>query len=140
MARLRSTLARFGTAAILVPIVVSAPLFAMVACHQNTATASATRPLSPAEGAKDYDRTPGGPFVRPAVPEASGEPGAQGEPPPRQDCPPKCTPSGAWTGCGLAKLRGSGCVGCTPRCKGKGTAEEGWYDCNGVLIIQRPCA
>ncbi len=110
-----------------------------VACQQNRVTAAATKPLSPAEGANDYKENPGGPLVRPAVPEASGEPGSGDPEPGPPDCPPKCRGDGSWIGCGLKKPRGSGCHGCEPKCKGKGTQDEGWYDCSGVLIVARPC-
>ena len=56
------------------------------------------------------------------------------------DCPPRCSESGAWVGCGLEKPRGKGCGGCVPRCKSKGSAEEGWYDCSGVFIATAKCA
>jgi hypothetical protein len=56
------------------------------------------------------------------------------------DCPPRCSESGAWVGCGLEKPRGKDCGGCVPRCKSKGTPEEGWYDCSGVFIATAKCA
>lgn len=97
--------------------------------------AGATKPMSPAEGAGDYKHSPGGPHETPIIPTPGGEPNA-GE---VTDCPPKCNAAGAWIGCGLKKPRGSACEGCTPTCKGKGTADEGWYDCTGMLIVQRKC-
>lgn len=100
-------------------------------------SAAATKPLSPAEGAKDYDVNPGGPFEKPIIPSPSGEPSAG--PTEVADCPPTCGANGAWIGCGLKKARGSKCEGCTPKCKAKGTPDEGWYDCAGVLIVQRAC-
>lgn len=111
-------------------------LLSVSACNNGTrASAAATKPQSPAEGAADYKYSPGGPHEKPIIPAPSGEPTA-GE---ITDCPPKCNPEGAWIGCGLKKPRGSQCQGCTPKCKGKGTPDEGWYDCNGVLIVQRQC-
>ena len=40
----------------------------------------------------------------------------------------------------MKKPRGSKCKGCTPKCKKKGTVDEGWYDCAGVLIVQAECS
>jgi hypothetical protein len=106
--------------------------------RRNEATAGATRPMGPAEGASDYKYSPGGPHEPAAVPQASGEPEADA--PPASDCPPKCGSDGAWTGCGLNKPRGANCQNCVPKCKGKGTKDEGWYDCAGMLIAQRACS
>ncbi len=104
--------------------------------HQSISqTTAATKPMSPADGAKDYEKG-GGPHEPPVMPTASGEkPTSPGKP----DCPPQCTPAGAWVGCGLPKPRNSNCTGCTPKCKSKGTPDEGWYDCSGVLIVARAC-
>jgi len=109
--------------------------------QQATPTAAGTKPMSPAEGAADYKDNPMGPHERPPVPTTGGEPTASA-PSPGEDpaCPPKCSPDGSWVGCGLKKPRGTKCMGCTPKCKAKGSADEGWYDCTGVLIILRPCA
>lgn len=111
---------------------------ALAACAgENRVSASATKPMSPAEGAADYKHSPAGPAEKPVVPAPSGEPGVKA--PEIVECPPKCNADGSWSGCGLKKSRGSQCQGCAPKCKGKGTPDEGWYDCNGVLIVQRPC-
>ncbi len=112
--------------------------FAMQACGGGATTAAATKPMSPAEGAADYKENPMGPAERPPVPHPSGEPSASGAPA-GLDCPPKCGPDGAWIGCGLKKPRGTKCDGCNPKCKAKGSADEGWYDCTGVLIVLRQC-
>jgi hypothetical protein len=116
-----------------------APLLACGA-GQNVG-AQGTKPDSPATGAKDYDVTPGG---EPTGTDATGLPPSEGSstaaaatPP---DCPPKCTGDNVWVGCGLKKPRGSKCAGCTPKCKKKGTVDEGWYDCTGVLIVQANCS
>ena len=93
--------------------------------------------MSPAEGAADYKYSPGGPHERPVVPSPSGEPSSG--PAGVVHCPPTCNADGSWSGCGLKKSRGEACQGCSPKCKGKGSADEGWYDCNGVLIVQRQC-
>ena len=55
------------------------------------------------------------------------------------DCPPSCGPDGSWFGCGLRKPRGNLCAGCKPRCKGRDTKDEGWYDCQGVEIVAHKC-
>jgi hypothetical protein len=110
-----------------------APLASIGACTgSNAATAAATKPTSPANGAGDYNASPGGPHESPVIPTASGEPNASG------DCPPKCSDDGSWTGCGLKKPRGSNCKGCAPKCK-KTAKEEGWYDCSGMMIAERKC-
>lgn len=119
-------------------VVSLAPLgaaLAVSACSGNRATAAQTRPSGPADGAADYKYSPGGPHERPLIPSPSGEPTA-GE---IADCPPRCNADGSWGGCGLKKSRGSDCQGCAPKCKAKSTPDEGWYDCNGVLIVQRQC-
>lgn len=110
---------------------------AIAACSQPISkTTAATKPMSPADGTKDYENgtSPHGP---PVVPSASdtGEKGAPG----KVSCPPQCTPQGAWVGCGLPKPRNTNCTGCTPKCKSKSTPDEGWYDCSGVLIVARAC-
>lgn len=104
-----------------------------VGACSNTANTAATKPMSPANGAADYKDSPGGPHEPAVVPSGSGEPNSP------SDCPPKCSEEGSWIGCGLKKPRGTGCKGCTPKCKGKGTTMEGWYDCNGVMIAERKC-
>ncbi|MBI2394482.1 MAG: hypothetical protein HYV09_33235 [Deltaproteobacteria bacterium] len=120
-------------------VVVLAPLALTFACTSTPrGSAAATRPTSPADGAADYKYNPGGPHEKPIVPVPSGEPTAPAGVE-ITDCPPKCNPDGSWSGCGLKKPRGAACQGCTPKCKGKGTPDEGWYDCNGVLIAQRRC-
>jgi hypothetical protein len=120
---------------------VSACFGAAVACtKQNRETpAAVTKPMGPAEGAKDYEQNPAGPLQKPIVPIGSSEPKNAGGSPEVEQCPPTCSPQGGWIGCGLTKIRGSKCEGCTPKCKGKGSPDEGWYDCAGVLIIARPC-
>jgi len=122
-------------------VVTLAPLgagFATGACAgRSEVSAAATKPMSPAEGAADYKDSPGGPHMKPVIPSPSGEPSAG--PAEVANCPPKCNADGTWYGCGLKKPRGSACQGCTPTCKAKGTADEGWYDCSGVLIAQRKC-
>ncbi len=120
------------------------PLASIGACHHvphsERASAGATKPTGPAEGAGDYWNNPGGPATAPQPP-VTGDPRAEPtETPPGEDCPPKCSADGSWIGCGLKKPRGTGCTGCVPKCKGKGTSDEGWYDCNGVLIAQRKCS
>lgn len=126
-------LARFVCALALVSVPV-----AVVACTKQNREqpAAVSKPMSPAEGAKDYDQNPGGPLQKPIVPAGSAEPNSS---PPVAECPPTCSPQGGWIGCGLTKIRGSKCEGCVPKCKAKGSADEGWYDCSGVLIIARPC-
>ena len=124
----------------LVAAVVLVPLWACGA-SQNVG-AQATKPESPADGAKDYDVTPGG---EPTSVDSSGLPPTEGSTTGSAaakalDCPPKCTGDGVWVGCGLKKPRGSKCQGCTPKCKQKGTVDEGWYDCAGVLIVQGECS
>ncbi len=112
----------------------------VAACDNNRVSAAATKPMSPADGAGDHKSSPGGENLKPVVPESSNDPGATGgSSPAAADCPPKCNSDGAWSGCGLTKPRGGACQGCTPKCKGKGTKDEGWYDCSGVLIAQRAC-
>jgi len=129
------------TRLLLALLLAAVPLAAMPACgHTDRANAAATKPTGPANGAADYQYAPGGPHTAPTPPTVGTEPGATtAEPAPSSDCPPSCSPDGSWIGCGLSKPRGSGCKGCTPKCKGKGTADEGWYDCNGVMIAQRKC-
>lgn len=120
--------------ALIVALLALAPLASIGACSgSNAVSAAATKPTGPANGAADYKDSPGGPATPPVVPTASGEPGSA------SDCPPKCGDDGAWIGCGLKKPRGTGCKGCTPKCKGKGTSMEGWFDCNGVMIAERKC-
>lgn len=114
-------------------VLAALPLAIAPACSSNRVNAAATKPTSPANGAADYKDNPGGPIAPPVVPKASGEPVAE------DDCPPRCGDEGAWVGCGLKKPRGSNCKGCTPKCKSKGSIDEGWYDCNGVMIAQRKC-
>lgn len=115
-----------------------APLASIGACTgSNVATAAATKPTSPANGAGDYKESPGGPVAPPVVPTASGEP-TSAPTVAESDCPPKCGDEGAWTGCGLKKPRGSNCKGCTPKCK-KTAKEEGWFDCSGMMIAERNC-
>lgn len=99
----------------------------------------ATKPMSPADGAKDYDQTPPGP----AYPEpletgqsAGGRPGSTEQ---STACPPRCGVDGAWRGCGLKSPRGGPCPGCTPTCTHKRMPEEGWYDCAGALIVRAVC-
>ncbi|GAC1353068.1 MAG: hypothetical protein NVSMB1_22510 [Polyangiales bacterium] len=96
--------------------------------------------MSPADGAGDYNKEPG---------EAPPTTGTESLPPPESanraskkeaDCPPRCGTDGAWSGCGLNKAHGSKCEGCTPKCKRKETADEGWYDCSGVLIVLARCS
>jgi hypothetical protein len=114
------------------------PLASIGACgHTDRVNAAASKPMSPANGAADYDKSPGGPATAPTPPTVGTgvEPIAQ----PSDDCPPRCADDGSWMGCGLKKPRGTGCKGCTPKCKGKDSADEGWYDCNGVMIAQRKC-
>ena len=119
------------------------PCVSIGACgpQPERVNAAATKPTSPANGAADYNYSPGGPAVAPTPPTVGTEPPSGGTVtgPPAEDCPPKCSEDGSWTGCGLKKPRGAGCKGCTPKCKGKGTVDEGWYDCNGVMIAQRKC-
>ncbi|MGZ6066650.1 MAG: hypothetical protein ACXWVM_29900 [Polyangiales bacterium] len=108
-------------------------------------SAETTKPMGPADGAADYKQNSmGPPLDKPIVPVPSGEPTKPpkepgGPEPTVVECPPTCSPQGGWIGCGLTKIRGSKCQGCTPKCKGKGTPDEGWYDCAGVLIVNRPC-
>ena len=113
------------------------PLASIGACGPGSrVSAAATKPTGPANGAGDYKDSPGGPATPPVVPTASGgEPAAGVQP----DCPPKCGSDGAWYGCGLKKPRGGNCGGCAPKCKGKGTSTEGWFDCNGMMIAERKC-
>ena len=96
--------------------------------------------MSPAEGAADYKDNPMGPATAPVVPTTGGEPNAPGSAATEPVCPPKCGADASWIGCGLPKPRGTQCTGCTPKCKAKGTADEGWYDCSGILIVRHPCA
>jgi hypothetical protein len=122
---------------------VCALVFVSLVCctKQNRETpAAVTKPMGPAEGAKDYEENPGGPLQKPPIPVGGKqEPKSTGPSPEVEQCPPTCSPQGGWIGCGLTKIRGSKCEGCTPKCKGKGSADEGWYDCAGVLIIARAC-
>jgi len=105
------------------------------ACEVARQTTSVTKPMSPADGAKDYDVDRGGPSLRPVVPSGGAEPESS-----RVDCPPQCdADTGMWEGCGLKRPTGSKCQGCTPRCRGKSTESVGWYDCSGVLIVARRC-
>ena len=135
---MRARLLRFAFATSLV----LTPLLACGGSGQNVG-AQATKPASPADGAKDYDVTPGG---EPTGTDATGLPPPEGAgsssaaSPVAIDCPPKCTGDNVWVGCGLKKPRGSKCAGCTPKCKRKGTVDEGWYDCAGVLIVQANCS
>jgi hypothetical protein len=105
-------------------------------CEASRSATSVTKPMSPADGAKDYDVDPGGPSQRPPGPNGGkAEPEAT-----RVDCPPTCDKdTGMWEGCGLLKPTGGKCQGCEPRCRGKGTESEGWYDCSGVQIVARRC-
>jgi hypothetical protein len=124
----------------LASVVALAPLLACGGA-QNVG-AQATKPDSPATGAKDYDVTPGG---EPTGTDATGLPPTAGSTTgsaaaAAPDCPPKCTGDNVWVGCGLKKPRGSKCSGCTPKCKQKGTVDEGWYDCAGVLIVLGECS
>lgn len=119
-----------------------APVLASFACgNAQNVGAQATKPDSPATGAKDDDVTPGG---EPTSNDATGLPPSQGASsaaaPVAIDCPPKCTGDDVWVGCGLKKPRGTKCAGCKPKCKQKGTVDEGWYDCAGVLIVQAECS
>lgn len=119
-------------------LLVALPLASAGACSgNNRMSAAATKPMGPANGAGDYKDNPGGPHGHAVVPVASGEPNAPGSA--IEHCPPSCNADGSWTGCGLKKPRGNGCKGCEPKCKGKSTIDEGWYDCNGVLIAARNC-
>ncbi len=117
------------------------PLASVGACvGTDRVNAAASKPTSPANGAGDYKDNPGGPHVAPTVPTVT--PGAEpttAAAATEDECPPRCSEDGSWIGCGLKKPRGTGCKGCTPKCKGKGTATEGWYDCNGVMIAERKC-
>lgn len=123
--------------------VISLALGPAIACGASQQVgAQATKPDSPAGGAKDYDVTPGG---TPTQSDATGLPppdssSSAAAEPVAPDCPPKCTGDDVWVGCGLKKPRGSKCSGCTPKCKRKGTVDEGWYDCAGVLIVQAKCS
>ena len=126
---------------VFVGLVALAPV---LACGGQNVGAQATKPQSPAEGSKDYDVTPGG---EPTGVDATGLPPTEGAPGSSSaapqvapDCPPKCTGDNVWVGCGLKKPRGTKCAGCTPKCKRKGTVDEGWYDCAGVLIVQGNCS
>lgn len=117
------------------------PLASTFACgHTDRVNAAATKPTGPANGAADYKDSPGGPHTAPTPPTVGTEPaGAPAEATATDDCPPKCNDDGSWSGCGLKKPRGTNCKGCVPKCKSKGTVDEGWYDCNGVMIAQRKC-
>lgn len=120
---------------LLVAMFAAGSVFASCASQPISKTTAVTKPMSPADGAKDYENgtSPHGP---PVVPSGSDK----GEQTPgKPACPPQCTPAGAWVGCGLPKPRNSNCTGCTPKCKSKGTPDEGWYDCSGVLIVAHAC-
>jgi hypothetical protein len=129
------------TRVLLALCLVVAPLAAIGACgpHPERVNAAATKPTSPANGAADYKDSPGGPAVAPTPPTVGTEPVPPTPVATPDDCPPKCSDDGSWIGCGLKKPRGTACKGCTPKCKGKGTLNEGWYDCNGVMIAERKC-
>lgn len=118
------------------------PLASAGACvGTDRVNAAASKPTSPANGAADYQYNPGGPHVAPTVPTVGpGTEPTTAAAAVEDECPPRCSEDGSWIGCGLKKPRGSACKGCTPKCKGKGTANEGWYDCNGVMIAERKCS
>ena len=125
---------------------VSIALAPLLACGTvpKRINAGATQPQSPADGAGDDQIHPNenlgkeavsaAPTTGPEAPQATSSAAAA-----QPDCPPRCA-DGGWIGCGLKKPRGTACTGCTPKCKRKGTVDEGWYDCAGVLIVQSSCA
>lgn len=101
--------------------------------------AHATKPLSPADGAKDYAGDPPGPDTPTPIgsgPGVGARPGSTEQP---TGCPPRCGADGSWRGCGLRSPRAGSCAACTPTCSGKGTGDEGWYDCSGILIVRGAC-
>ena len=123
-------------------LLVAAPLIASSSCGgATTPTAASTKPMSPAEGAGDYNPQNGSEAAGlPTAPIASGAPSASAGAVEASDCPPKCADDGGWIGCGVKKSRGKGCATCAaPKCKNKGTPDEGWYDCTGVLIVPHDC-
>jgi hypothetical protein len=100
----------------------------------------ATKPLSPADGAKDYAGDPPGPDTPTPIGSGPGVGARAGSTEQPTGCPPRCGADGAWRGCGLRAPRAGACAGCAPRCLGKGTGDEGWYDCSGILIVRGACS
>jgi hypothetical protein len=114
--------------------------FVFLACSPSAPVGmQATKPMSPADGAKDYAGDPPGPDTPTPIgsgPGVGARPGSTEQP---TGCPPRCGADGAWRGCGLRSPRAGSCAGCAPRCQGKGMSSEGWYDCAGALIVRGTC-
>ncbi len=124
---------------LLAATVLSAAFVAFACGPSSPAGFQATKPMSPADGAKDYAGDPPGPDYPTPIgsgPGVGARPGSTEQP---TGCPPRCGGDGLWRGCGLKSPRGSACAGCAPRCQGKGSTEEGWYDCTNALIVRAAC-
>ena len=134
---MRSLRVRVAIAALLS----SLPFMTPLACGPSTTPAAVNKPMGPADGAGDYKDNPAGPAGPAIVPTVGGEPNASSSASSAIDegCPPKCNPAGNWVGCHLTKPKGTGCTGCAPRCKLKGSQDAGWYDCSNVLIVLDKC-
>ena len=109
---------------------------AIGACETPREATGLTKPQSPADGAGDYKDNPAGPVGPAVLPSADPRPLGESAP-----CPPTCSETGAWMGCGLARPRmtSESCRTCPATCTTKGADGEGWYDCKGTLIAARHC-